>query len=95
MINMKEKKGILPWYLRDTPFFIISFLFAPIALIILMIKSKDIDREVLTDRAFIVALFSVFFIMHFLPRNAFTITISILIFLFTSFMLVLKFGKDE
>lgn len=56
---MKNSGKQLPWYLKGAPFFIISFIFVPISLIILMVKSSEMDREVLSDRAFIAFLFSI------------------------------------
>ena len=92
MICMKDEDQ-LPWYLKSTPFFIISFVFVPISLIILMIKSKDIEREVLSDRAFIAFLFSILFSLKILPYNGFTITIWILLYIFSGILVILKFSK--
>lgn len=92
---MNGKKDELPWYLRDTAFFIISLIFVPLSLIILMVNSGKIDREILSDRAFIAFLFSLIFVMNFLPRNGFTLTISMLFYLFTGFLLLMKFSKGD
>ncbi|VDG96937.1 Uncharacterised protein [Lysinibacillus sphaericus] len=80
----------LPWYLRDTPFFIISFLFVPISLIILIVKRKQIYRETMSDRLFIAGMFTFLFMLKFLPSNVYTIIIAVLLYLFTGFLLVMK-----
>lgn len=80
----------LPWYLRDRPFFIISFLFVPISLIILIAKRKQIYKETMSDRLFIAGMFTFLFMLKFLPSNVYTIIIAVLLYLFTGFLLVMK-----
>lgn len=92
---MDSKNTRLPWYLRNTPFFIISLVFVPISLIILMVKSKEMEKELLSDRAFMAFLFSIIFVLNLLPKNGVTISISILFYLFTGILLILKFTKED
>lgn len=80
----------LPWYLRYTPFFIISLLFAPAALIILFMERKKLYREIMSDRLFISGLFMLFFMLKILPKNIYTIIISVLLYIFTGLLLVIK-----
>ncbi len=80
----------LPWYLRDTPFFIISLLFVPVSLIILMVKRRRLCRETMSNRLFIAGMFSFLFLLKFLPSNVFTIILAVILYLFTGLLLVMK-----
>lgn len=80
----------LPWYLKNTPFFIISALVAPVAIIILLLNYRKCDKDQFSNRLFIAILLLIPFILYFLPKNLFTFFIAIIFYLFTGFLLLLK-----
>lgn len=69
---MKENEQHEPWFVRETPFFVVSFCFAPIACVILLLNWKRFDRKTKGDRLFIALMFLAIFSVGFLPRNLFT-----------------------
>lgn len=87
---MAYKEEERSWYLKDNPFFIISFLFAPLALIILFVKRKELDQETMSDRLFIAGLFMLIFMAGLLPKSIYTFIMAILLYLFTGLLLVIK-----
>jgi len=63
----KEEKS--PYYLRRIPFFIISYLFAPLAYILLFIKWRTLDSSVRDARLIVASLFLLLFIVDFFPAG--------------------------
>ncbi|HBQ76625.1 MULTISPECIES: hypothetical protein [unclassified Exiguobacterium] len=66
---MEDKEEKVPYYLRRIPFFIISYLFAPLAYILLFIKWRTLDSSVRDARLIVASLFLLLFIVDFFPTG--------------------------
>ncbi len=83
----KEEKS--PYYLRRIPFFIISYLFAPLAYILLFIKWHTLDSSVRDARLIVASLFLLLFIVDFFPAGLYqniVLAIALTVGLFITFI---------
>ncbi|WP_294746854.1 hypothetical protein [uncultured Exiguobacterium sp.] len=83
----KEKKS--PYYLRRIPFFIISYLIAPLAYILLFIKWRSLDSSVRNARLIVASLFLLLFIVDFFTAGLYqniVLAIALTVGLFITFI---------
>lgn len=86
---MEKKEEILPFYLKRIPFFIISYLFAPLAYVLLFIKWRKLDSSVRDARLIVSSLFLLLFIVDYFPTGIYqniVLAIAITVGLFITFI---------
>ncbi|KOP29015.1 hypothetical protein ADM98_08845 [Exiguobacterium sp. BMC-KP] len=62
---MQNSEEFLPFYLKRVPFFMISYLLAPLAYTLLFIKWRTLDSSVRDARLIVASLFLLLFIVDF------------------------------
>lgn len=86
---MEDKEEKSPYYLRRIPFFIISYLIAPLAYILLFIKWRSLDSSVRNARLIVASLFLLLFIVDFFPAGLYqniVLAIALTVGLFITFI---------
>lgn len=75
----------LPWYLKKMPFLAIAFCFAPLAILIVLLNWKMLDKETKGNRFFVASWFLLIFSIGLMPRNILSVGLSIGVVVFLSF----------